>query len=59
MPIQGWRITSSPTSPRSGRPSASTTSAAMPGAGPEKAAGLSGVSKLPITMPPEISVPPL
>ena len=58
MPIQGALITSSPTCSRTGCPSSSTTSAAMPGQGAEKAHGLSGSSGLPITMPPEISVPP-
>ena len=43
---------------RTGRPSSSNTSAAMPGQGAEKAHGLSGRSGLPITIPPEISVPP-
>ena len=35
-----------------------STSAAMPTLGPEKAHGFSGSSTLPMTMPPEISVPP-
>src|SRR5437879_10144914 len=34
MPGHGFRMTSSPTSPRTDRPSASSTSAAMPGKGP-------------------------
>ena len=57
MPIHGARITSSPTAPRTLCPASSTTSAAMPGSGPEKAHGLSGSRRCP-TMPPEISVPP-
>ena len=34
------------------------SAAAMPGGGPANAAGLSGVSTLPPTRPPETSVPP-
>ena len=50
--------TSSPTCPRTDRPSSSTTSAAMPGNGALNAHGFNGSSTLPITMPPLISVPP-
>ena len=59
MPGSGCRITSSPTVPRTVRPSASTTSAAVPIAGPPNEHGLTGVSGLPATIPPLTSVPPL
>ena len=58
MPIHGARTTSSPTWLRTGMPESSTTSAAMPGGGPENAAGLSGVSTQPASRPPDTSVPP-
>ncbi len=44
-------MTSSPTVPRSGRPVASTTSAAVPGHGPLNDAGLIGVRRLQPTIP--------
>ena len=58
MPTQGWRITSSPTLPRTDRPCSSTTSAAMPGQAQLKPATLKGRISTQPTMPPEISVPP-
>jgi acetyl-CoA synthetase len=56
--IQGARIASSPTAPRTGAPVSSTTSAAMPGTGALKQPGLSGRSGRQQRMPPEVSVPP-
>ncbi len=58
MPGIGARITSSPTAPRTGCPASSTTSAAVPMHGPEKDAGLIGPRTLPLTIPPDTSVPP-
>lgn len=58
MPGIGARITSSPTAPRSDRPVSSTTSAAVPTHGPENDAGLIGPTTLPLTIPPDTSVPP-
>ena len=58
IPGHGWRMTSSPTSPRTGLPSASTTSAAMPGHGPANEHGAMGVIVVQPTIPPLISVPP-
>ena len=52
-------MTSSPTARRTGLPSSSTTSAAMPGTGPLKEAGFMGLKKLPHRIPPLISVPPV
>src|SRR3990172_6465168 len=57
MPIQGALITSSPTSLVTDCPCSLNMSAAIPGQGPEKAVAFSGKIGLPITMPPEISVP--
>ena len=54
---RGRRITSSPTAFFTGFPLSSTTSAAMPTTGPEKAQGFSGCKKFPQRMPPLISVP--
>ena len=58
IPGHGWRMTSSPTSPRSGLPSGSTTSAAIPGHGPANEHGAMGVMVVQPTIPPLISVPP-
>ena len=51
MPGSGARTTSSPTSPRTGRPSSSTTSAAIPRHGPLNEVGLIGLRTLQPTMP--------
>ena len=59
MPGQGFGMTSSPTSPRTGWPSSSKTSAAMPGIGPANEHGLMGAMGSDARMPPEISVPPV
>ena len=59
MPIQGLRMTSSPTDPvATDLPVSSTMSASIPGQGAGNEHGLIGSSGLPIRMPPEISVPP-
>ena len=54
----GYGVDSSPTAFRNGWPSSSSTSAAMPGQAAENEHGLSGRMGLPMTIPPEISVPP-
>ncbi len=51
-------IASSPTSPLTGAPSVSSTSAAMPRAGPPTETGLSPWSRLTLSMHAPISVPP-
>src|SRR6266498_3545815 len=59
MPGNGRRQTSSPTSPRSGRPSESTTSIAIPSAGPPSEQALIGTAgdgerkHAPTSVPPE------
>src|SRR5439155_25493915 len=59
MPGNGFRQTSSPTSPRTDRPSASTTSIAIPSAGPPSEHVLIGVAGVgerkhaPTSVPPE------
>src|SRR5215216_2360748 len=59
MPGNGLRQTSSPTSSRTGRPSASTTSMAIPSAGPPSEQDLIGVAGVgerkhaPTSVPPE------
>src|SRR5919108_657570 len=59
IPGNGLRQTSSPTSPRTGLPSASTTSIAMPSAGPPSEHGLIGIAgvgerkQAPTSVPPE------
>ena len=58
IPTQGCRTINSPTAPRTGVPVSSTTSAAIPGTGPENATGFSGFTVTPPTMPPPVSVPP-
>ena len=59
MPGHGFVITSSPTAPRTGRPSSPKHSAAMPGIGPLNEHGLIGAMGNDARMPPEISVPPV
>src|SRR2546430_16917241 len=58
MPGQGFRMTSSPTAPRTDAPFSSTTSAAIPGQGPMNELGWIGVHVVHPTMPPETSAPP-
>src|SRR6266511_3399566 len=59
MPGNGRRQTSSPTSPRTERPSASTTSIAIPSAGPPSESSLIGIAgvgerkQAPTSVPPE------
>src|SRR6266545_1879878 len=59
MPGNGLRQTSSPTSPRTERPSASTTSIAIPSAGPPSehsligTAGVGDRKQAPTSVPPE------
>src|SRR5215207_593100 len=59
MPGNGFRQTSSPTSPRTERPFASTTSIAIPSAGPPREQDLIGVAgvgdrkQAPTSVPPE------
>ncbi len=59
MPGHGAVTTSSPTCPRTGRPSSPKQSAAMPGMGPVNEQGLIGAIGNELRMPPEISVPPV
>src|SRR6266516_6798509 len=58
MPGNGLRQTSSPTSPRTGCPSASTTSIAIPSAGPPTEQALIGIATVAERKQAPTSVPP-
>ena len=55
---QGWRQTSSPSCPRTGRPSASKTSTSIPSDGPPSEQGLIGSTGNGERKAPPTSVPP-